>query len=273
MIEKLTGRPDHRAFIESFIHDPVFSDPHLSHMIDEGEDVSELGTGRDEHYFRISKGDVTTGLFVFLIIPDENYIEMLTGLTRDPDALEEMLTCIGKNYPGYRADFVFNPRNPLIDAALRARGAEFDTEQQKMIFTHVVPDCGTDGVELLSPRYEKDYIAMHSTDVYWTGERVIAAPDRFKAYVAIEDGEVAGYLDVTCKYDDNEPFDLLVKPEYRRRGHGRKLLARALIDNEPHGMILFVDVDNLPAIKLYESSGFVVMENRNSRTANWFIEK
>ena len=38
---------------------------------------------------------------------------------------------------------------------------------------------------------------MHCKDVYWTGDKVIKATDRFKIFVAIENGIVTGYIDVT----------------------------------------------------------------------------
>ncbi len=105
--------------------------------------------------------------------------------------------------------------------------------------------------------------------MYWTGERVIKATDRFKTFIAIEDGIVAGYIDVTHCFAENEPFDLFVKEEYRRKGYGRKLLTKALQENEPKDMMLLVDFDNEPAINLYESMGLIKKESGNLLTAYW----
>ena len=97
------------------------------------------------------------------------------------------------------------------------------------------------------------------------------APERFRSFVALEGGEVVGYLDVTICFEENEPYDLLVKEEHRGRGFGRKLMYRALQMNEPKDMMLMVDVDNLPAIRLYESLGFIKAEGKNLITAHWEI--
>ena len=107
--------------------------------------------------------------------------------------------------------------------------------------------------------------------MYWTGEKVLQAQDRFRTFLAIRDGAVAGYIDVTCTLPENEPYDLLVLPEYRRMGYGRKLLASAVGANAPNGMMLYVDADNAPAIGLYTSMGFAAVPGQNNLTAHWTL--
>ncbi|MBD5460380.1 MAG: GNAT family N-acetyltransferase [Lachnospiraceae bacterium] len=79
---------------------------------------------------------------------------------------------------------------------------------------------------------------------------------------------MVGYLDVTCCHEENEPYDLWVREEYRRKGYGRKLLAKALEMNKPKGMMLLVEIHNEAAIHLYESMGFEKMDNQNSVAAH-----
>ena len=64
---------------------------------------------------------------------------------------------------------------------------------------------------LYCPKYREGYTAIHSTDVYWTAERVLGAPERFRVILAVDTGEVVGYIDITTNYDENEPFDVFVK--------------------------------------------------------------
>ena len=82
---------------------------------------------------------------------------------------------------------------------------------------------------------------------------------------------MVGYADVTICFAENEVYDLWVKPEYRRRGWGRKLMARAIELNRPRGMMLLEDVGNYAANGLYRSVGFQVVEGANSLTATWMI--
>ena len=136
-----------------------------------------------------------------------------------------------------------------------------------------IPVLGIDTtcVELLSEQHTEQYCAIHNTDMYWTGEKVVQAQDRFRTFLAIHDGKVVGYMDVTYTFKENEPFDFLVLEEYRRMGYGRKLLAKALEMNQPNGMMLLVDADNYPAIRLYESMGFAKVQGQNNLTAHWTV--
>lgn len=140
-----------------------------------------------------------------------------------------------------------------------------------MVFSGSVIPADTTGIQAFSEQYAAEYCVIHSRDVYWTGEKVAAAPERFRIFLAIDGGRVVGYLDVTHCFEENEPYSLLVLPEYRRRGFGRKLLAAALERNRPKGMMLLVDTDNIPAIRLYASMGFQTVRGQNSLTAHWEI--
>ena len=104
--------------------------------------------------------------------------------------------------------------------------------------------------------------------MYWTGEKVVQAQDRFRTFLAIHDGKVVGYMDVTYIFKENEPFDLFVLEEYRRMGYGRKLLAKALERNAPNRMMLLVDIDNDPAISEPVLSAIFPIAARSWRNAS-----
>ena len=272
MIRIIKSFHECQDFVLNFCRDPDLSDPMLSNeeqlrnnltkAIEKPEKHTVWGVFREEHMI---------GLFSFLVLPDEQYMEMLLGLSRDKTAYQEIFNHLSENFPNYEADFVLNPRNKLLKEQLEARNTEFETEQQKMVLgTPVLPNDVT-GAEPYTPQYEHQYCAIHNQDVYWTGEKILTAPERFRTILAIHDGKVVGYLDVTVGFEENEIFDLFVLEDYRRMGCGRKLLAMAIQMNQPNGMMLTVNVDNIPAIRLYESVGFGKAENENSLTAHWKI--
>lgn len=211
------------------------------------------------------------GLFSFLVLRDKRYLEMLAGLARDKEAYNEMFSYLQEHFTSYNADFIFNPNNYLLRDLLEQKGAEFDIEQQKMVFVNSTPNVDMSDVELLTEKYISSYLDMHNTNMYWTGDKVVEAIDRFRTFIAVENGSLVGYLDVTYSFDENELFDLLVKEEHRRKGYGRKLLAKALEMNQPNGRMLLVDIDNEAAIRLYESSGFEKAENQNSVVAHYKV--
>lgn len=256
-----------KDFVYSFQGDPMFSNE------EQVKNNLLKAIARPEHHsvFGVFQERELVGLFAFLILEEEQYIEMLVGLSKSADAYNEIFAYLEQHYPSYDADFVFNPGNFLLKEILENKYADFDTEQQKMVLADPVLSVETEGIELLSEEYLSQYVAMHNTDMYWTGEKVASATDRFRTLLAIHEGAVVGYIDVTHCFEENEPFDLLVKEAYRRRGYGRKLLAKAIEMNNPNGMMLLVDVDNAAAIRLYESLGFEKRENENSLTAHWKV--
>ena len=272
MIRIIKTYDECREFASGFQGDPNSSDPMLCGEEQVACNLIKAIEKPDRHcVLGVYNEEQMIGLFVFLVLQDEKYIEMLAGLSREKEAYQEALHYLEQCHPGYSADFVFNPGNFLMKELLDQRKAEFEPEQQKMVLEAPVLGIDTIGVELLSDRYAEQYCDIHNKDMYWTGEKVMQAQDRFRTFLAIHEGKVVGYMDVTCTFEENEPFDLLVLEEYRRKGYGRKLLAKALEMNAPNGMMLLVDVDNDPAIRLYESMGFAKVQGQNNLTAHWTV--
>lgn len=265
---------DFTPFLD-FISD-VNADPDCSEPMLFTEDQMEVNLKKslnkpNNHVLGVWEDGVFTGLFDFLILEEERYIEMIVGLTRSKEAWEEIFAWLKRGYPGFQADFVFNPRNARLREFLDQRGAEYDPEQEKLVLGDDPPAFDTAGIEPLNEKYLDQYLTMHNTDMYWTGDKVWAAKERFRTLLAVEDGAVLGYADVTICFAENEVYDLWVKPEYRRRGWGRKLMARAIALNRPKGMMLLQDVGNYAANGLYRSVGFHIAEGANSVTATWMI--
>ena len=259
-------------FVRGFHGDAQFLDPMLTNEEQFQINLVKCVEHPDRHCaLGVYLGEQLIGLFTFLVLPEEQYLEMLVGLSRDRRAYAEILCYLERHYPGYSADFVFNPQNHLWKQLLEERNAEFEPEQQKMVLDVPAADLDTSGVELFTPEYQEPYLFMHHQETYWTGEKVLAATDRFRVFLAIYKGRVVGYLDVTYCFEQNEPYDLFVLEKYRRMGFGRKLLAQALKCNEPKGMMAMVDVEAVAAIRLFESVGFQRAEQENNVTAHWMV--
>lgn len=282
MLKQLTSVKEYMDFINEINRDPSFSDPMLS---SEEQIRCNLLAAPDKPTNRIwgiFEGTELVGLFVFLVLEEEAYLEMLVGLSRNLNAYKEMLSFLKETYKGWQADFVYNPKNHLLHSLLADERARFEAEQQKMVLERDVACQGgrqidLEGeisgqgglqIELYSPKYREQYTAIHSRDGYWTADKVIDAPDRFRILLALEQDRVVGYMDVTHKYEENEPYDLFVAEAYRRKGYGRAMLSRAIELNRPKAMMLLVDTDNTAAISLYESLGFAKAVGENNMTAH-----
>ncbi len=266
MIQEIHSFDEYEGFICELAAHPLYSDPHFTY---DKDNLYRSIKSNDEYAFAVSENGRTEGLFVWIVLPEDQYIEMLIGFTRKEETFTEMLSYMERNYCGYHMDFVFNPRNTAISRSLQLKGAIFDPEQQKMILTGPTPNVSTSQIELLSEKWTKQYCNLHSTDTYWTAERILSAPDTFRVLLAIKDGQVQGYLDVQYCYEINEVYALFIKPEAARQGYELALLAKAIELNWPNQMMVVVDVDSEAEIELYSAAGFRRMEGQNSITASY----
>ena len=271
MLQDLHTLTPYLDFIRACNADPDCRDPMLVTDQQLRRNLLDAPDGPNTRVLGTFEGETLTGVFALLVLEDERYLELLAGLSRSAAAYAELLAHLRSAYPGYQADFVYNPRNRLLQAALEALDAAFEPEQQKLVLRKPVPYAPDARVVPYRTEYKEQYLSLHTEDRYWTGERVLAAPEIFRVLLAVEDGEVSGYIDLTRNSTENEPYDLFVREERRRRGLGRALLAAAIQENRPNAMSLLVDIDNDAAIRLYESQGFERAEGENNITAHVWL--
>lgn len=267
-VQQISSFEKYEAFIGELAGHPRYSDPHFTY---DRDNLYRSLTRAGELAFAVSEDGVTEGLFVWLVLPAERYIEMIVGLTRKAAAFTEMLSYMERNYRGCNMDLVFNPRNTAISGPLRMKGAAFDPEQQKMLLTRPSPRISTGQIQPLSEPWVEQYCAMHTTDTYWTAERILSAQDQFRVLLVIRDGQVQGYLDVQRCHRVNEIYDLFLTPEAARRGDGLALLVKAIQWNRPNQMMVVVDADAAAEIALYTAAGFDRLEGQNSIMASYQI--
>ena len=74
---------------------------------------------------------------------------------------------------------------------------------------------------------------------------------------------VVGYVDITHKYEENEPYDVFVKEEYRNMGIATDMLSYAIELDKNKRIMLLVDIDNEKAIRLYKKIGFEKVNGNN----------
>ncbi|MBR5960888.1 MAG: GNAT family N-acetyltransferase [Clostridia bacterium] len=259
------------GFIKEVNSDPRFANPTIATPEAYERKIDQAADDPEKLVLGILEDGVQQGLFVFSVLKDERYMEMLAGLSRSGEAYEAMAEYLQESFPGFEADFVFNPANDLLTDLLKRKGADLDPEQQFMKLTGNPPAVDTEGIELLSDPWKEQYFALHNKDMYWTGERIAEEPDFYRVFIAVEDQRVVGYIDVSWPKCPNYVCDVLVAEESRGRGWGRKLLAKAIEMNGSGGMELDVYTDNVTAIRLYESMGFTKTEGRNTVSAFWNI--
>lgn len=99
--------------------------------------------------------------------------------------------------------------------------------------------------------------------------------------VAVEDGNLAGYVGSQSVMGEADMMNLAVCPQFRRRGIGENLvqeLIRHLTANQVHSLTLEVRRSNEAALKLYEKLGFSEVGCRpgyysNPKEDAWILRK
>lgn len=269
MIQTVTAQEAVR-FASDFTGDRMYADP----MLQSAEQLEKNllhAIADPQHYcvFGIYDEQMLLGLFSFLVVKEESYLEMLVGLSRLKEAYSEMMDYLKSRFPGFSVDFVYNPANRLMENCLRISSAFFEPEQCKLILKKPPAFSSERSVVPYSEAYRAGYLAIHD-DVgrYWTAEKVLAALDRFHVFLALDGSQVVGYLDVTYCFEENEPYDLFVCEAYRRRGYARALLAKAIEANGEKKLSVLVDRDDAAALGVYASMGFEEDPSARSRTAH-----
>lgn len=265
MITKISSFDEYSDLLSELANDPKYYDPHFSF---DKNNLFGCLQRKDEHAFAVLKDGMAEGVFVFLIIPDEKYAEMLTGFTKSEEAFAEMLSYLENEYPSFKADFVINPENPALRSVLESKNALFDPEQQRMLHNGTIPDVSADGIEFYSKKWEKQYRSLHRSDTYWNADRVLSSPNKFRVILAASGDELLGYLDVTCAFEENEPYDMFVKAKAKNRGYELGMICKALEQNKPNRMAVITDVDSDEA-GIYAAAGFEKQNNQNSIFAEY----
>ena len=200
---------------------------------------------------------ILQGVFNLLVIPEEQYIETDWGFVNDPSVYDALINYLHSTYPGYHLDAVVTKSNQTMFETYRKNGLVYQEEQILMDLKEYTPKSVNTKIVRYSAEYERSYRAIHDDEgLYWTADRMLKALDKYDVYTAVENGEVVGYIEMTTCDDENEPIQLLVKPECRGKGYGRALLQTAIENNFPRKMVLEVDAGNTPALNLYLSLGF-----------------
>ncbi len=267
MIKEIDSFDAYEGFIRDVSCNSVFADPHFA--FDERNLYDALNRDQDHRkaYIVTLDGSVA-GLFVWLILPEERYAEMLVGLTKDEAAIRAMLAYIEEKCRGFQLGFVTNPENTRFSSVLRSKNAVFDTPQQWMIWKNEMKPQQHKAVPV-SSEYEPQYLAVHRKDTYWTAEKVLAAKDTFRVFLAVHEGKVIGYIDVTFCHEKNEPYDLWVDDRFLHQGYEQALLQKAVKMNRPKTMVALANIDDPYEKEIFVSAGFVPMPGTNCVHASY----
>ena len=216
----------------------------------------------DDFVLVAKDGESICGVFAFFVEQQTHYLELTHVFSDNEKSYKKLFEHLSSNYESLQLDVVIKHANPLLEQTLKSIDGTFYPVQIKMVldtfkeYKHDLEIVGYD------PKYRHDYLSLHSTDVSWTGERVLYNLDIFKVLLAVQDNQVVGYVDTAYKSVENEPYDLFVKVEYRNKGYGKALVSEMVKAVQSKNIFVYVDEYNIAAIKVYCSIGFVITQER-----------
>lgn len=264
MIKKLKNIDEYIDFINKINSTDNYSDPMLSNEVQIKYNLIESVNKKDNIALGVfDANNNIIGFFIFLVIEEEKYAEMIVGLSDNELAYYELFNYLFDNYKGYNIDFVYNPNNNYLNKLLNEYNGNFEVEQQKMQLIRFNNMKRKNEVILYSDKYKEQYVNLNLKDTYWTGDKVLTAFDKFRVILAIKDNKVVGYVDITHKYEENESYGVFVKEEYRNMGIATDMLSYAIELDKNKRIMLLVDIDNEKAIRLYEKVGFEKVKGNN----------
>lgn len=89
----------------------------------------------------------------------------------------------------------------------------------------------------------------------------------YEAFVAESDGEVVGHTITMTSCGDTDILSVAVRPSFRRFGIGEMLMNNIIVTADKKGVTdVFLEVrkSNIPAISLYEKTGFEKIGERKN---------
>lgn len=268
MVVVIRDEKDILSFVEAIRDDENFGSP----MLKTTEQLQNnlLATIREPWGILVGtyEQSILTGVFSFAVEEQEKYLQLLSALSKNGQAYDEVFDWLEGHYAGYEMDCAMNPKNFLLREKFVSLNAEFDVEQQKMRLEKLQKYEHSLQIVPCQEKYRDAYCQMHEKDCYWTAEKVLESPELFWVFLAVAGEEVVGYIDVAVNHEENEIYDIYVREEYRNKGYGKALLQEAVKACASEKMMLLAEVDNGQMLRICQTLGFTSVEGENSINAH-----
>lgn len=206
------------------------------------------------------QGNRLTSVFAFIIDSDNRYYEGVWALSEDADAVAGAVRCLKDNYPDFAGDWVINPQNTVVIETLESLGAESCGTSRGYLFDKPINPVAVDNIVPLEEKYHAEYIELHSKDVYWTAERIIAS-ERFAVWIALDNGHAVGYIDLFLDPSMSEVYDWQA-PSFELKAS----LMRTAVSHAKSPVFIMTDDSEAESGGILETIGFERTPHRDNTT-------
>lgn len=211
-----------------------------------------------------------SGVLALTIEPEASYLEATGGVfaANNYKAIAiEFFNYIKEAYRGYQFDAAYPIENKqainfmeTIGAKLLDYDYEMKTNKDKYKYKKI---SETYEIIELSENYYQNFVNVHDKycpNVYWTGNRLLDALDKFDIFIALEKEEVVGSI-VISKFNKEfrEIYLMAVAEDKRYKGYEIALVNKAVDNafiNGAKEIIVMVASDNIDEINLFMKLGF-----------------
>jgi len=254
---QLNSMPEHKC--KAFPADYANIVNHFSNILNHPNDELLISTD----------GNTLYGVLALCVEPAEKYLEAVGGVFAHKNyqsVAMEFYEYLKSHYGGYQYDAAYPEENKNAIEFMKSIGAktvssEYELRLRKSNFQEQHKAAH---IASLDKKYYDSFIKLHNKynpEVYWTGEKLLRALDKFDIFIALENNEVMGSV-VTSHLSRKveEIYFIEVEEAGRNRGYGtallNKALKHALNNNGTEELVVMVEKDNKAAMYLFEKFGF-----------------
>jgi arabinogalactan endo-1,4-beta-galactosidase len=232
-------------------------------------EVCKILSQNNDFIVSINNIENVSGVGIFYNEPNEKYIECLGGFFNDESDFRLMMEYLKKEHNGHHIDFIFPLENINVLSYLKNINGIFDKPEICLEVDYksfIKKNCKINITELSKENYEP-YLKIHNDqNIYWTGKRIIEAPELFKVFIILNKGKIEGYINITYGRQTNEIYKLFVEKENIEY---MEALINAAVTNVLYTeskLVVLVDLEDINKINLYKNFGFT--EKYTSQTVS-----
>lgn len=209
------------------------------------------------------------GVLALLVDPQEKYLEAIGGVFAERNyhrVARAFFEYIARSFSGYSMHAAYPEENEQAVKFMESLGAEledFDYEMRLQKGEFQICSRYNDVVQL-TERYFESFVEFHDArhpDVFWAGEKLLDAKDKFRIHIVTENEEVIGSV-VTSRQTE-EIYFISVAKHKQGLGYEKALLLQAVQDAFENGgeeLLAMVERGNLSEINLFKKLGFQVTD-------------
>lgn len=222
----------------------------------------------DDEVLICTENNKIVGVLGLCVESKDKYLEAVGGVFAEEnyhDIALQFFQYLKEKYAGFHFDAAYPKENIDAICFMQAFGAKcIGVDLEMTLKKHDLKSTKDNKeVVLLNQKYYELFSRFHddsNANVYWSGERLLSALNKFDIFIALDKDEVIGSI-VTSIFGNKkrEIYFMDIEKGYHRQGYAKALLEKSInraFSSGANELMVMIGEENIPAINLYESFGF-----------------